>query len=353
VAYICDSKRCLTWFIHSAGYGFKMEVPFEIILETDFTNAAPGSGLASFVLSQPPIFYLETVSSPGPDGSVGREWHRSADWTEGHQATKVLRHDLVGSAVQLAHLVRNLQACGSDIALHSPPHVGSVESPPSPMELPRPPLAGLTGPGFRYHSDTSTPQHPLQGRKRSETGPPAMSHPASFPASSLPSTDGGSRLVHGEPSPPFSTNIHQLSGRLMQTSLNFGSSCFSDHPRSDIQQNFFRHSQPSLDDYGSIAISHGLAPRPYTTQPVPRTFYQEDARFISFRGDAQRRHSTSALSHHCTAPSPPLLTTPYHPRIENLGSAHHEALSAAASIISGLPGVPYESDDEVQLREAI
>src|SRR5271154_3003861 len=68
VAYVCQAKRCITWFIHSDGYGFKMEIPFDTILDTEFANAAPGSGLASFTLSQPPIFYLENISSPRSDG---------------------------------------------------------------------------------------------------------------------------------------------------------------------------------------------------------------------------------------------------------------------------------------------
>ncbi|KAI0259854.1 homeobox domain-containing protein, partial [Gloeopeniophorella convolvens] len=107
VAYVCESRNCLIWFIHSSGYGFKMEIPFDIIVETEFVNAAPGSGLASFFLSQPPLFYLEDVApSPPTTTTAGgpplRAWKRCADWTEGMQATKILRHDLVGSAVQLA-----------------------------------------------------------------------------------------------------------------------------------------------------------------------------------------------------------------------------------------------------------
>ncbi|KAF8556164.1 homeobox-domain-containing protein, partial [Imleria badia] len=124
VAYLSDTKRCLTWFIHSSGYGFKMEIPFDTIVNTEFTNAAPGSGLASFFLSQPPSFYLESFLPlyPGRDTEQVRHWKKCADWTEDQQATKVLRHNLVGSAVQLAHILRHLNAhtSGSDIRLHSP-----------------------------------------------------------------------------------------------------------------------------------------------------------------------------------------------------------------------------------------
>ncbi|KAI0077261.1 homeobox-domain-containing protein [Panus rudis PR-1116 ss-1] len=130
VAYVCDTKRCLTWFIQSAGFGFKMEIPFDTIVETKFTNAAPGTGLATFILDRPPLFYLETIGPAAPSGLPIRGWKRCSDWTEGMQATKVLRHDLLGSAVQLAHLLRNLTSStsGSEIALHPP----SYNASPSP-----------------------------------------------------------------------------------------------------------------------------------------------------------------------------------------------------------------------------
>ncbi|KAJ6577244.1 hypothetical protein B0H19DRAFT_930868, partial [Mycena capillaripes] len=105
VAYTCEAKRCLTWFIYNGGFGFKMEIPFDTIVDTEFTNASPSStGLASFVLSRPPVFYLESTCE---DGSP-RHWKRCTDWTEGHQASHVLRHDLIGSAVPLVHLLQSL-----------------------------------------------------------------------------------------------------------------------------------------------------------------------------------------------------------------------------------------------------
>jgi len=103
-----------------------MEIPFSIIVETEFVNAAPGSGVASFFLSQPPLFYLEDIAPDPAGGPPLRTWKRCADWTEGMQATKILRHDLVGSAVQLAYVLRNFQAAaGSDIRLRCPPYVRS------------------------------------------------------------------------------------------------------------------------------------------------------------------------------------------------------------------------------------
>ena len=131
VAYVCESRSCLIWFIHSSGYGFKMEIPFGIIVDTEFVNVTHGSGLASFLLSQPPLFYLEDLMTDPAGGPTMRTWKRCADWTEGMQATKILRHDLVGSAVQLAYVLRNFQANpGSDLRLRCPPY-GRTELPPA------------------------------------------------------------------------------------------------------------------------------------------------------------------------------------------------------------------------------
>jgi len=87
-----------------------------------------------------------------------RSWKRCADWTEGMQASKILRHDLVGSGVQLAYVLRNFQATpGSDIRLRCPPYVrpelssahsldhNSVALPPSltgDTQVYRPPFGG-------------------------------------------------------------------------------------------------------------------------------------------------------------------------------------------------------------------
>ncbi|KAF8274812.1 hypothetical protein EI94DRAFT_1560994 [Lactarius quietus] len=124
VAYVCELRNCLTWFIHSTGYGFKMEIPFDTIAETELADAAPGSTLASFFLTQPPLFYLEDIATPPTGGPPVRTWKRCADWTEGMQATKVLRHDLVGSAVQLEYVLGKFQASpGSNMRLRGNSYV--------------------------------------------------------------------------------------------------------------------------------------------------------------------------------------------------------------------------------------
>ena len=95
-----------------------MEIPFDTIAETELVDAAPGSSLASFFLTQSPLFYLEDIAPSPTGGPPVRTWKRCADWTEGMQATKVLRHDLLGSAVQLEYVLRKYQSApSSDIRL--------------------------------------------------------------------------------------------------------------------------------------------------------------------------------------------------------------------------------------------
>jgi len=131
-----------------------MEIPYETIVNTEFRNASPGIGQAIFALSRPPIFYLESVSFAQCSGVMTKSWKRCSDWTEDHQATRILYHTIVGSAVQLAHVLRNLHF--EKEALRTIPSRStsyrSVSDTlvPSPVEIQPPPLAGLVRTPFAY-----------------------------------------------------------------------------------------------------------------------------------------------------------------------------------------------------------
>lgn len=165
------------WFIHSAGLGFKMEIPFETIINAEFTNTAPGTRLASFILSQPLLFFLEYITSPAPDGTTMCRWKTYPDWTGGLKASHVLRHDLIGSAVQFSWFLNNLCAREQpDIPLRHANAYQSVTTPPMdmpqpspPMELSLPPMASLgdpnlVSPGYQYWGDAAEL-------------PPSLTHP--------------------------------------------------------------------------------------------------------------------------------------------------------------------------------
>ncbi|KAF8736591.1 hypothetical protein AX14_014325 [Amanita brunnescens Koide BX004] len=99
IAYVCESSQCLTWFIQSEGWSFKMTIPLRNVIQTNFVNEKPGFGTLSFHLSESPHFYLK---ENGQERQYG--WKRCDDWTEDCQASKILQHDLSGETLQLIRL---------------------------------------------------------------------------------------------------------------------------------------------------------------------------------------------------------------------------------------------------------
>ncbi|KAF8322660.1 homeobox-domain-containing protein, partial [Clavulina sp. PMI_390] len=108
LVYLSEARRELTYFVRSAEMGFKMRIPFDSILSTEYTSdLAPGCDRAVFILSKPPTFYREVLSRAAslnqnstPSGS-GRTWRPANDWTEGAQASTCTRHEITGPAGQL------------------------------------------------------------------------------------------------------------------------------------------------------------------------------------------------------------------------------------------------------------
>lgn len=108
VAYTCEAKRCITWFIQSSGRGFKMELSYDSIVDIGFSNGNTGDGEAVFIVDRPPMFYLEQAYQPDFAQPMPKFWKRCTDWTEDLQASQVLCHTLSGPAAMLANIVRNL-----------------------------------------------------------------------------------------------------------------------------------------------------------------------------------------------------------------------------------------------------
>jgi regulatory protein PHO2 len=334
VAYLCDTKRCLTWFIRSSGYGFKMEIPFDIIVNTKFTNAAPGSGLASFILSQPPAFYLESFSPSYPDRGTESvpHWKKCADWTEDQQATRVLRHNIVGSAVQLAHVLRHLNAhaSGSNIRLHSPSY-HSQEPSPAVLEIQRPPLAAFASTGYQYHPQDSVdhrqPDHLILTHDRSFSSPVPSQHlPLHLPIARPPSG-----VV---PEPDLSMYPQYPRHPAIQVNQ---SASYSNYSEIALSHNI-SHSSLSADCGSSGSFSpHGSHQRPYSAGSVHSLPYENDSMMLSYPGNLQPPGSDSSTPFE--TPSPPLLTTPFYPA----GSAPHACTVApyhpAIPVISGMPGM--------------
>lgn len=357
----------MTWFIHSAGYGFKMEIPYDTITHTDFRNASPGQGLSSFTLSQPPIFYLEHFSSPREGRPVFKSWRQCADWTEGMQATKVLRHDLIGSAVHLAHFLQDLRnnRSNSDIQLITPP-VYSADGPTaSSLQLPDPPLASLRNDAFGAHPNR--PDYMGHGRKRSFSGPPAFTAtPSSFLSHEFAPMGVGS-TEHGIPSPSAdyaTSSFSQTSERYgsLQYPQHFAQRMASDFSPLDIHSSHRQQQPPS--DYSNVPISHAAAPRAYTAHATSQFFFDQGRHSPSFKRDALQCHSAGpAPQSHFQTPSPPLLTAPFIPQtgngmagpagfrqVHSMDHASSHSVNPSATM-SGLPA-PYPSHEDHHSQNA-
>lgn len=286
VAYMCEAKRCLTWFIQSSGYGFKMEMAFDSIVETKFNNAAPGTGLASFLFSRPPTFFLETMTSPGLDGSSIRTWKRCADWTEGMQASKVLRHDLVGSAAQLAHVLRNLSASttGSEISLHPPSYRPSVDGAPSPG-LALPPINGYSQSNSDLMSSTASSDYYGYDRQRSYSNASVVLNP---PLRNIDGTGVGGAGTFGTPGYPQPASLTQNAPG--------SGAIYPDFVSGDLDSKRPRYRPPHLE----------LPPPEFHHMPISHTV----ARRMSYAEEPPLSSGSSHTSFH--SPSPPVHTPPYH-----------------------------------------
>lgn len=109
VTYVCNRQHRISYFIHAAGCSVKMDVPFSIVVDAKLVSASADTGQASFFLSRPPLFFLEDVHVSS-DSKSTRKWVRCADWTEGLQASTVLRHDMTGPTSALSYLWQSISA---------------------------------------------------------------------------------------------------------------------------------------------------------------------------------------------------------------------------------------------------
>ena len=306
-----------------------MEIPFDIIVNTKFTNAAPGSGLASFILSQPPTFYLESFppSYPGRDTESVRHWKKCVDWTEDQQATKVLRHNLVGSAVQLAHVLRHLSAhaSGSDVRLHSPSY-HSQEPLPAVLEIQRPPLAAFASTGYHYHpqdtADHCQPDHLILTHKRSFSPPVPSQLPIARPPSGVVPDPDPSMYSQYPRHPAIQVNQSASYSNYSETALS----------------HHISHSSLSANCGSSGSFSpHGSHQRPYSAGSVHSLPYENDSGMLSYPDSLQPPGSDASTPFE--TPSPPLLTTPFYPA----GSAPHMCTvtpyGPAIPVISGMPAM--------------
>ncbi|KAG8706697.1 hypothetical protein FRC09_002276 [Ceratobasidium sp. 395] len=289
VAYISDHKASLTWFIHSGGHGFKMEIPISTVINAEFsptTHSHPGQGIASFYLSEKPIFYME-------DANTGGSWQVCDDWTEGRQASHVLKHQLVGSGVQLSHAIRVFEARrrnpGMLMARGMMPQLAysNVEAPrPVSMQIPQPPLLGVqpqpqmpqsaTPPMFTFPPNNAARAfHATHGRKRSYSGPPAYHDPPAEGMVPFNTQQQGQQVFGPDYAEESRFNSFQLPVMNQMPTPPVHTHPGPSHVHGHQQQN-------SMTDFTSIPIAHSLS-RPFSAgqdaQQPQRPFVERRATF--------------------------------------------------------------------------
>jgi hypothetical protein len=228
-----ETTQSLTWYIRSDRRGFKMNMPFESIEDVKIVEVGPTLHRATITIGRPPHFSLEDFH---PQNPTQRIWKPVSDWTEGCLASAVMSHCLVGQSPQFVQLLRLLQANVQSFAGHN---LGA-----SPMDIPAPPMAGLTSSPYQtYTPDSQSSDLYIPGTtdflQGSSTSTPSSMASLYTPS---PAADGGS---------------------FVQAQFDYGSSYV------DVS-----HQPNGMNDFGD-SLSLGLSGRSYSEQPLQGPFYEE------------------------------------------------------------------------------
>ncbi|KAG8970547.1 hypothetical protein FRC03_006676 [Tulasnella sp. 419] len=282
IAYTAEKSQTLTWYIHCDGYGFKMDIPFSSIIKVDLHSTNdPRLAQATITLSTPPRFSMEADSPPDANGITERTWKKCSDWTEGMQATKMLRHEVIGHAVQLYRALSHFQGYRSPgltpsagiVVLTPTPAYPQLQLGESSAHEGSPQASGHTS--FGYPAPAHVPSlgyagqqlHDRQGprRQRAWSGPAAFSNEAS---ESLPSPVYSSSTYT-----PYPTTSATDPAALdyLSSGQSYVTQAFPSYPVQSMSAHVATSSNPSshhhsgsLSDFSSVPISQAVATRPYS-----------------------------------------------------------------------------------------
>jgi len=99
MAWICEEKRCLVWFVQSRDHGLKMQMPLDNVKEASISNVGCGDVSLTLELTRCPEFlYRQNHQQEGVPSSC---WIPYNDWTSNQAATRCLYHILRGSRSSL------------------------------------------------------------------------------------------------------------------------------------------------------------------------------------------------------------------------------------------------------------
>ncbi|KAF9912027.1 hypothetical protein BX616_010436 [Lobosporangium transversale] len=101
--FYCPTTRIMTWQIIDHAARFKMTFPLSAISRIEFYEVDAMYSQVDFDLLETPQFFMETVSE-----DQTRDWKKCSDFTEGKQATLVMRHTIHGISSALKMQVMSL-----------------------------------------------------------------------------------------------------------------------------------------------------------------------------------------------------------------------------------------------------
>jgi hypothetical protein len=224
------------------------------------------------------------------DANAGGSWQVCDDWTEGRQATQVLKHQLVGSGVQLAHAIRVFETRRRGPGMLMAPRgmgmgpgmsYGNIEAPrPVSMQIPQPPLLGVQQPQLPQSAIPSMftfpPNnrfHASHGRKRSYSGPPAYHDQQ--PEGMFNAQQQGQQVFGPDYAEESRFNSFQMPVMNQMPAPVHNTHAGPSHVHGHQHQN-------SMTDFTSIPIAHSLS-RPFSagqdTTPQQRPFVERRATF--------------------------------------------------------------------------
>ncbi|KAI8141351.1 homeobox domain-containing protein [Fennellomyces sp. T-0311] len=100
LCYYNSTDRTFAWHIRDSDYHFKMVISFDIIASIEI-NSLPDNVSADIHvdLTEAPLFFMENGDN---------SWIQCSDFTEGMQATVILRHSIRGLTADLRHELFNI-----------------------------------------------------------------------------------------------------------------------------------------------------------------------------------------------------------------------------------------------------
>jgi hypothetical protein len=197
IIFYSPDKCTMTYYINNDQAGYKIEYPFSYIKHIYLNNAEGGEhGGITIELLQPPLFHM--------DSSTTATFIQVNDFTEDHQASRVLTHHLGGNPKVLSGQLAKLISLEAYIHRHSAPAPVFDQLHPLSMSAPVSPARPSSQPNFAqphvgmfqesqwgiapHHHQTMMMRGPGHKRQRSRSVPgpidfqtmQMLQHPPSF-----------------------------------------------------------------------------------------------------------------------------------------------------------------------------